>query len=248
MAKNITPSSPPAGRNGGGPRSPVPDPQTSTPSSGPPIGQLAHALDAGLFLLEGDGSISFATPRAQTFLGLQVPEGGGSGSVRLNQGNQIAREIAARIPSGNAAGAGVHKEILQLGTEGERFLSIAFSPFRSGNGSSAWAVMVEDVTAIVGKGKEASQWARELVHDLKSPLSTVAGSIDLIFSGRLGDLDPKLKKFLDLAQKGIDRLIDMLTAAGKSRPAGTPEVRVVEGVPSSIGEEGFNGKKNTDRG
>jgi signal transduction histidine kinase len=190
---------------------------------------LAQDLEAGLFLVEPDGTVSFATPRALTFLGIREPAGNGH-RPGLEGGNAIAREIAARIPATNGPTATVRREYLRLG-----------------QGSGQWAILVEDVTGIVTCGRETSQWARNLVHDLKSPLSTVAGSIDLIFSGRLGEVDPKLQNFLNLIQKGVDRLIEMLGTAGKTRPSGAPEARVVEDGPPTPGKEVPDGKADPHR-
>jgi signal transduction histidine kinase len=207
---------------------------------------LAQDLEAGLFLVEPDGTVSFATPRALTFLGIREPAGNGH-RPGLEGGNAIAREIAARIPATNGPTATVRREYLRLGQDGDRYLSVTLSPIRSRPGSGQWAILVEDVTGIVTCGRETSQWARNLVHDLKSPLSTVAGSIDLIFSGRLGEVDPKLQNFLNLIQKGVDRLIEMLGTAGKTRPSGAPEARVVEDGPPTPGKEVPDGKADPHR-
>lgn len=220
---------------------------SGTSTSRVPLDLFAQDLEAGLFLVEPDGTVSFATPRALAYLGIREPSGNGN-RPGLEGGNGIAKQIAARIPPSNGSNAVVKREYIRLGKDGDRFLSVTLSPVRSRPGSGQWAVLVEDVSDIVAKGHEASQWARGLVHDLKSPLSTVAGSIDLIFSGRLGEVDPKLQNFLNLIQKGVDRLIEMLANAGKSRPSGTPEAHVIEGLQASVGKEDSHGKTNPHRG
>ena len=88
--------------------------------------------------------------------------------------------------------------------------------------------MMEDLSEIIRKGREASNWNRHLIHDLRSPLSSVTGAVDLIFSGRLGNVDQKILRFLEILRKGADRMVEMLVEASENRPPGTPPTEIVE--------------------
>jgi signal transduction histidine kinase len=56
---------------------------------------------------------------------------------------------------------------------------------------------------------------RMLGHDLRTPLTSISGAVELLQSGRLGGLQPQQEKVLGLMAKGVEnmvRLIDEATA------------------------------------
>jgi signal transduction histidine kinase len=68
-----------------------------------------------------------------------------------------------------------------------------------------------DPQASVAEGKVI----RALGHDLRTPLTSISGAVELLQSGRLGGLEPPQEKVLGLMAKGVEnmvRLIDEATA------------------------------------
>ncbi len=51
---------------------------------------------------------------------------------------------------------------------------------------------------------------RSLVHDLRSPLTSLKSCLNLVLSGEAGDLTPDQNRFLGMARRNIDRLDRML--------------------------------------
>jgi nitrogen-specific signal transduction histidine kinase len=51
---------------------------------------------------------------------------------------------------------------------------------------------------------------RSLVHDLRSPLTSLKSCLNLVLSGEAGDLTPDQCRFLDMARRNIDRLDRMV--------------------------------------
>ena len=47
-------------------------------------------------------------------------------------------------------------------------------------------------------------------HELRTPMTSIKGSIDLILSGFAGEIGPDTHELLDIAQKGCDRLIRLI--------------------------------------
>ena len=47
-----------------------------------------------------------------------------------------------------------------------------------------------------------------LSHELRTPITAVKGSVDILGKGILGDLNDSQKDLLDIAAKSIDRLLD----------------------------------------
>ena len=126
------------GASGGGNGGVAGVPGAGTSATRVPLELLARDLEAGLFLVEPDGTVSFATPRGLTYLGIREPSGNGN-RPGLEGGNAIARAIAALIPTTNGASATMKRETLRLGQDGDRFLSVTLSPIRSRPGSGQWA-------------------------------------------------------------------------------------------------------------
>jgi signal transduction histidine kinase len=68
-----------------------------------------------------------------------------------------------------------------------------------------------DPQASVAEGKVI----RQLGHDLRTPLTSISGAVELLQSGRLGGLQPQQERVLGLMAKGVEsmvRLIDEATA------------------------------------
>ena len=186
---------------------------------------LNDGLRAGILTLDGDGSIRCANLHARKLLG--IPETGEiSGGLR--EGNKVAGMINRRIAGAPDAGGGIQRHFFQMDLQGSRFLSVTLFPLTSEEQRGDWVVMMEDSSEIIRKGREASNWNRHLVHDLRSPLSSVTGAVDLIFSGRLGSVDEKILRFLKILRKGADRMVEMLAEASENRPPGTPPTEKVE--------------------
>jgi signal transduction histidine kinase len=64
-------------------------------------------------------------------------------------------------------------------------------------------------------GTEEGKVIRQLGHDLRTPLTSISGAVELLQSGRLGGLQPQQERVVSLMQKGVEgmvRLIDESTA------------------------------------
>ncbi len=51
---------------------------------------------------------------------------------------------------------------------------------------------------------------RSLVHDLRSPLTSLQSCLNLVLSGEAGDLTSDQRRFLGMARRNIDRLDRMV--------------------------------------
>ena len=52
-----------------------------------------------------------------------------------------------------------------------------------------------------------SQFVSTISHELRTPLTSIRGSVDLVLSGSLGALPPKMENMLSLGKKNVDRLL-----------------------------------------
>ena len=90
----------------------------------------------------------------------------------------------------------VRTEILRDDPRGERMLA-----------------MVLDLTEILRCSDVAGDLARQAQHDLRGPLTSLRGAVDLLRSGRLGGLEEAHRKLLDLMDRAAQQMSDLLSTA-----------------------------------
>ena len=86
-----------------------------------------------------------------------------------------------------------------------------------GGAGRKMAVVLMDLTEVVAQGDIAKEFVRQVRHDLRSPLTSMRGAVDLLLSGRLGVLDEKQKKLVVLVEKATHQMTDIV--AGGPAPA-----------------------------
>ncbi|HET8948498.1 MAG TPA: histidine kinase dimerization/phospho-acceptor domain-containing protein [Candidatus Polarisedimenticolia bacterium] len=96
---------------------------------------------------------------------------------------------------------------------------IAAAPLPGPGRSGSIAVTIAE-TGPPEAGSAEGKVIRQLGHDLRTPLTSISGAIELLQSGRLGGLQEGQTKVVGLMQKGADallRVIDQATAAYRGR-------------------------------
>ena len=96
---------------------------------------------------------------------------------------------------------------------------IAAAPLPGKDKSARIAVTVAE-TGPPRAGSAEGKVIRQLGHDLRTPLTSISGAVELLQSGRLGSLQEGQTKVVGLMQKGADallKIIDEATAAYRGR-------------------------------
>ncbi|RCW81530.1 ATP-binding protein [Phyllobacterium bourgognense] len=83
-------------------------------------------------------------------------------------------------------------------------------PRQDDNGQTLWEGFLIDITA----QKQAEQMKNEFIstvsHELRTPLTSIRGSLGLITGGAAGELPPKAKTLLQIAQANSERLVRLI--------------------------------------
>jgi PAS domain S-box-containing protein len=58
--------------------------------------------------------------------------------------------------------------------------------------------------------KAKSTFTSMVSHELRTPLTSLKQSINLLVKGKVGPLNPEQKKFLDIAERNLDRLVNLI--------------------------------------
>jgi two-component system, OmpR family, phosphate regulon sensor histidine kinase PhoR len=79
------------------------------------------------------------------------------------------------------------------------------------NGEVAGSVAIaRDISALKALEREKEDFVSMLSHDLKSPITAVVGSIDLVREGRLGPVNGEQKEYLESAIESCDEMVEMI--------------------------------------
>lgn len=70
--------------------------------------------------------------------------------------------------------------------------------------------IIRDISARVALEEEKKDFVSMLSHDLKSPITAIVGSIDLVREERLGPLAESQKEFLDTAVESCAEMVEMI--------------------------------------
>ncbi len=139
-------------------------------------------------------------------------------------------EAVDRAWSGDAP---VHR-VARMDVDRGRFYFIsAGPPAGSPNGgegerSGRAPVLVMEITAAFGAGPKEGEEIRQMAHDLRSPLTSMSGAVELLQSGRMGRLNPEQDKLLSLLNRGIAMMLDLIDKA-------TEQYRRAAGILPGLG-------------
>ncbi|GAB4297352.1 MAG: response regulator [Desulfuromonadia bacterium] len=70
--------------------------------------------------------------------------------------------------------------------------------------------ILRDVSRLKELEQEKEDFVSMLSHDLKSPITAIVGSLDLVREGRLGPVNEEQREFLDDAAESCSELVDMI--------------------------------------
>jgi PAS domain S-box-containing protein len=85
------------------------------------------------------------------------------------------------------------------------------TPLFSASGKLIGSVeILRDISQLKALEKEREEFVSMLTHDLKTPLTAVMGSIDLVRESRLGAVNDEQKEYLDSATESCGEMVEMI--------------------------------------
>ncbi len=123
----------------------------------------------------------------------------------LLEGVTAAVEEARRL-------AGPTRRMVSLELDRERFYTVSAGPI-GGRGEGAAAALVMEITELFSLGPREGDAIRQLAHDLRTPLTSMSGAVELLESGRLGQLSPEQVRLLEMLGKGMQMMMSLLDDA-----------------------------------
>jgi PAS domain S-box-containing protein len=163
-----------------------------------------------LIAVDRDGMIITVNKKAETLLGVN--------SVSYI-GMPVESLIRTDIPSGDLPCKIVlrnHEPCLDVTyqlkvKEGAIPVLSSATPLLNGQGNLIGCVeIIRDISTLKALEQEREDFVSMLTHDLKTPLTAVVGSIDLVREGRLGQINAEQKDYLESAMESSAEMVEMI--------------------------------------
>ena len=165
------------------------------------IEQMVEAMADGVVLLDERQEVVVANPAARALLGL--------GDDAANQTLPRVEEALGFSPfqvvrGWEYSGQKVFREELTLR---DRRLRLTVSPVAEPSGRNRGVVLVlNDVTDQQALEQRKDDFVSMVSHELRTPLTSITGALDLVLNYITGDVNPKQRRFLEMARDSVEKL------------------------------------------
>jgi signal transduction histidine kinase len=102
--------------------------------------------------------------------------------------------------------------VIEVTTDRAHIFAAVASPLPGPGRATRLAVSVTENDP-PGASDAEGRIIRQLGHDLRTPLTSISGGVELMQSGRLGGLQPQQERILGLMQKGVEAMVRQLDEA-----------------------------------
>ncbi len=179
---------------------------------------ILESTHEAMVLITADGVVALANAAFATFSRLDAGEIGGAAVARLlERWEQIApydraawqdlRQSLDAVRNGHQAAQG------ELTGSDDRTPSFAWSVLAvnaNQDRSSAVLLVIRDVSEAKASERIRNDLTHMIVHDLRSPLSNVMASVDLLIKGMTGELNDEQRAILTIAGTGAAQMLTMI--------------------------------------
>jgi signal transduction histidine kinase len=177
-----------------------------------PAALALEALPAATMILEASGRVLFASVEASGILGDPVD----SVAADPVPSDDFPRQEIFRLLR-EACGSGAEmNRLVTLDGRSRRYFQVCAAPIPGGGGTGRTAVLIQELTGLVAQGDMAKEFVRQVRHDLRGPLTSMRGAVDLLLTGRLGPLEEKQKNLLHLVEKATRQMTAMVSGSAGS--------------------------------
>lgn len=117
------------------------------------------------------------------------------------------------------------RRVVAVELDKRRFYSVSAGPLGA-RGDGDAAALVLEITDAFGLGPREGDSIRELAHDLRTPLASMSGAVELLESGRLGQLTPEQSRLLGMLGKGMQMMLSLIDdASARAKAAQSADER-----------------------
>ena len=163
------------------------------------LAMMVESMADGLILTDQHSDQVLINPAARRLLGIE-------GVLPVTQ--QFLKQTLGFYPfdlvaTGDAAGGLLREEVRVK----DKVLHSMVSPVRDANGKLEGVVVVlRDFTEAKAFARRQAEFVSAVSHELRSPLTTITGALDIVLSEYAGRLSDKQRRYVDLARDSCTRL------------------------------------------
>ena len=181
--------------------------------------RTVESLMSGLLTLDADGVVTWFNPEAERITGRSFGGAVGRPIDELIPGAEAllnsACPVEGRAPVPRARLAYCREDGVEL------HLGVAASILRGAEGEEAGHVVIfQDVTSVVAMERDlrrserlaaVGEMAAKIAHEIRNPLASISGSIQLLRGGGAELVDPESGRLMDIVVRETDRLNGLIT-------------------------------------
>ena len=182
------------------------------------IESVLAQLGDGVVVCDAEGAIVMLNSAAERILGISSAEALGRSIIDLHPPT-YRKEFSAVLNrlSRSSPDNGVFAE-QNITHPVRKIVRINMRPvFLKSGAFIGTASLLQDVTEQVELDEAKSEFVSTVAHELRTPLTALKGSLGLILGGAAGEVDPRLRELMGIAQNNCNKLIrlvdDMLDIA-----------------------------------
>ncbi|HZV82289.1 MAG TPA: response regulator, partial [Geobacteraceae bacterium] len=98
-------------------------------------------------------------------------------------------------------------------TSGKIPVLASASPLRDSSGALIGSVeIIRDISSLKALEREREDFVSMLSHDLKNPITSIVGSLDLVREGRLGPINNDQREFIEAAEESCSEMVEMINS------------------------------------
>ncbi len=163
---------------------------------------VIRSIASGLVVVGKNGQIQMMNPAAEKLFGASKKD-----KIGKNILEDLKQEQLVSLSKDMKGGEGKEIEIMSRESETKKILRSSSAVIEDENGQTVGMVCVlSDITKQKELDQLKSDFVSKVSHELRTPLITVRNSLDLILGKSTGPLSEKQEKFLNIAQRNLERL------------------------------------------
>ena len=190
-----------------------------TPDDGEPGSDALEAIPAGVMVFDSRGRVLYASPLATDLLGGEIRHLRDEGDLPPDSPRARAlSELKAACETGSPI-----SRLITWDQERRHYLYLSARPRPGGAFPGQIVAMVLDLTDVVPAGEIAEEFVRQLRHDLRGPLTSIKGAVDLLRTERMGSLSAGQSRLLELMDTAVKNMTDMVARRNGVPAEPTPE-------------------------
>ena len=163
-----------------------------------------------LLAVDMQGRIVTASRHAETVLCAEAGELIGRGLEEVLKAEVAGGELPSRVVLRTGEPCLDVGYTMLAGTRDIPVLSSA-APLRNAEGELVGSVeIIRDISKLKELEEEKEDFVSMLSHDLKSPITAVVGSIDLVREAKLGAVNEEQREYLDAAIESCEEMVEMI--------------------------------------